>query len=258
MNESVVTESLKNDGFGLVPINFVPGPLKRLLGYSSFAIEADRLVLYSPGQRREVFYSEIVDIHVAGRKIIVSDGSEVFKICPATDFNKVVSLIDHLRSESNAFATMIAATTTLEAGFRMFLQCLDFRALPYVRAVNLLLKIASDNCFTDIHFEPLDHKSVRITFRAAGEVKRALTFSQTHHGRLMARFKYLAGCLSHITDNAQEGAFRHTNFDVRLSTFPTDNGERASIRIITALRYPDTASLGWDAKTASLWINQIN
>jgi len=140
---------------------------------------------------------------------------------------------------------------------QLFENCLNFRGLPYVWAVDILLTTAALNHFSDIHLEPLDSSSARLTFRAAGQIRQALDIDLYHQQRLLARLKYLAGCHSHIADSAQEGAFKQDNYDVRLSTFPTDNGERAALRIISAVSFPDIASLGWQSELAKEWMSNL-
>ena len=77
------------------------------------------------------------------------------------------------------------------------------------------------------------------------------------HDRVTARLKHLAGCLAHIADTAQEGAFRHGGISVRVSTFPAGNGERVSLRIISPVRFKKVADLGWSKDVAGKWLENI-
>ena len=145
-----------------------------------------------------------------------------------------------------------------EEKFKFFKQSLEFKAKPYVWAAEILLLLAVSEGLSDIHFEPLKNK-VKITFRKHGKVHYPGEISLDSYRHLLARLKYMGGCLSHIEDKAQEGAFQvHTkDFDVRLSTFPTDSGERLSLRFIQALHFNSLEKLGWDQNTINEWRSSV-
>jgi len=241
------------DGFGLMPLNFRPGRLKRLLGHSEFSVDAEFVEV--PGQK--LLYSEMQDISSeAGRlKLELADGRR-FILRSGHNSGALAVLIRQLVSQAREYATFKSASNeySLESCMQLFEKVLDFRALPYVWAAEILLTTAAANHFSDIHLEPVDANRARLTFRAAGKIQQSVEIGMHHHQRLLARLKYMAGCHSHISDSAQEGAFRQADFDVRLSTFPTDHGERAALRIITALAFADVASLGWGTGKAKDWL----
>lgn len=250
----------KGDGFGLIPVSFSPGPLKRLLGHSAFVVDADRIIFGNEATLQEIFFSDVEKITASSNTIeIISVGGSTHKLICGEKAGKLACLVSKLKDEAREFQCLLDAPEpiSIESGLAMFARAFAFRALPYVRAAEVLLKTAADNFFSDVHLEPISPERVRVTFRHGGEVGQAAELTRYNHDRLLARLKYLAGCLSHVDDIAQEGAFKQNNFDVRLSTFPTDNGERASLRIITALRYPDIASLGWKKEAVDLWYSQI-
>jgi type II secretory ATPase GspE/PulE/Tfp pilus assembly ATPase PilB-like protein len=112
---------------------------------------------------------------------------------------------------------------------------------------------------SDIHFEPLEDR-VKVSLRCFGEVSSPGEIDSSQYNRLAARIKYLAGCMSHLSDIAQEGAFhdKRTGLDVRVSTFPTDMGERLSMRLIQPLRYRSLDSLGWKSDAAATWRRKIS
>lgn len=252
--------STQTDGFGLIPVSFSPGPVRRFLGHSVFVVEADRIVVASAGIQQEILFSEIESVEAQGRKVLIAcRGNRSHQLVCGSCPTRLAGLVSRLKAEADAYNGIMRTSGPLElaAGLAMFENAITFRAQPYVRAAEILLKTAADNYFSDIHLEPVNSGMVKITFRQGGKVHQASQLSRLHHERLLARLKYLAGCLSHVDDAAQEGAFKQQDFDVRLSTFPTDNGERASLRIITALRYPDIAALGWKSAEADLWLNQI-
>lgn len=250
-----------DDGFGLIPVCFVPGPVKRLFGHTTFRFEADRLCVGKGSKAVEISWHETATFDVSGssRVVITCHDGRKFELNCGTRAAQVAALAIRLRDESDEFRRLFSGQNpiAIEQGLTLFLRCLAFRALLYVRAADVLLQTAADNYFTDIHLEPVSADLVRVTFRLGGEVRQACELPRHHHDRLTARLKHLAGCLSHVEDAAQEGAFRQKNFDVRISTFPTGNGERVSLRIITALRFRKVADLGWKSEMAAIWLEQI-
>ncbi len=256
----LVTGCKIDDGFGIMPVSFAPGPLKRLLGHSSFKFEADHICIGSRNHAFNLSWADLKSVEARDGKVLLSCVSgKLIELYCGKSADQVAALADRLRNEFLELQHVFSSSTQLsiENGLALFDKCLEFRALPYVRAVDVLLKTASDNCFSDIHLEPVGANRVRVSFRLGGEVRHAADLTHYHHDRLTARLKHLAGCLSHVFDAAQEGAFHQGNFDVRVSTFPAGNGERVSLRLITALRFQKVAALGWPAKTVSTWLDQI-
>lgn len=253
------TGSHSTDEFGSLPLNFTPGPLKRLLGCSVFTVEADCLVLQYRGSQIKVRFTELSEITGDGRRILLQrkDG-EIITLWLAKDSVALVALLKKLHHEAFLWQTFLAGLPVLDQCFAFFCDCLQWRGLPYVMAADALLATATCYQFSDIHLEPLQGQHYRISYRIAAEVRQAAEIDKQQAKRLLSRLKYLAGCLSHVDDSAQEGAFNHGDIAVRLSTFPADGGERASLRLITALKYPTIKSLGWDAPTAEEWLQQIN
>lgn len=249
-------QTQENDDFGLMPLVIKPGRLKKLLGHREFVIDAECLLM--PG--RKLLYSELKDIRVDGRQLNFElvDGKSL-ALRSAANNPALADLIKQLAGQAREYADYKAdpATFDIEDSMCLFAKMLGFRALPYVWAADVLLTTAAVNHFSDIHLEPLDNKLARLTFRAAGKIRQSLDIDLAHQQRLLARLKYLAGCHSHIADTAQEGAFKQDSFDVRLSTFPTDLGERAALRIISALGFPDIESLGWSRDLATNWLQAL-
>ncbi len=254
------TYSKTDDGFGILPVTYLPGPLKRLLGHTSFKFDAETVSVGGVGGRVEAQWSEITAVEAIDNCVILKRSSDAaIKIGCGSRCRQIAGLAARLRHEYNDFHSLYDQPGPLEPviGMSLFLRCLDYRALPYVRAVDALLKTAADNYYTDIHLEPVGSSIVRVTCRQNGEVKPAGEITAERHERLTARLKHLAGCLSHVCDIAQEGAFRHNGFSVRVSTFPSGAGERVSLRLITALRFPRVADLGWKPGAAAAWVNQL-
>lgn len=253
-------QTKSDDGFGLVPVCFLPGPVKRLLGHSTFRLEADALCVGTGSETVRLEWPEISDFSAKAGRLSVEccDGKVVDLYCGGRA-REIAALALRLRDEFMQFRDFLRQPRPInvQQGLKFFAGCLDWRAMPYVRAADVLLRTAADNCFSDIHLEPVGMAKVKVTYRLAGEVVNALEISQRHHERLTARLKHLAGCMSHQNDVAQEGAFRQNDHAVRFSCFPTGNGERVSLRIITAVRFPVVAALGWPETAVRQWLSQL-
>ena len=249
-----------DDGFGLVPVCFVPGPMRRMLGRTTFRLEADRVVIDTASSTCEVFLKDARDIRLSRGTVIIARNDAVeHKLNCGRRAPQIFQLLQRLKAENDEFISFMkhSGAVSPRNGFEFMLRCLEFRALPYVRAVEAVLKTAADNCLTDIHLEPVDSDRVKITFRQAGEIKSGPEMNLFQHDRVTARLKHLAGCLAHIADTAQEGAFRHGGISVRVSTFPAGNGERVSLRIISPVRFKKVADLGWSKDVAGKWLENI-
>jgi type II secretory ATPase GspE/PulE/Tfp pilus assembly ATPase PilB-like protein len=245
------------DGFGLMPLSFRPGCLKKLLGHCEFVIDAEFIQI----AEEKLSYENVQEVLGSNGQIelVMVDGRRHRLRC-AGDHAALASLIQQLAAEYNEYQDYRknADHKDIDAGMQFFARALDFRARPFVWAADILLTTAAVNHFSDIHLEPIDAESARLTFRAAGQIRQSLQISMQHQSRLLARFKFLAGCHSHIAETAQEGAFHQENFDVRLSTFPTDFGERAALRIITTLAFPDLDALGWPKALVESWRRRLS
>lgn len=260
---SDLVEKIKSDdGLGLVPVCFLPGPVGRLLGRSAFKLDSDALYIGDGPAALRLEWLEVAELQAkSGRLTVACRNGSVHELhCGGrARANAVAVLAQKLRDESLCFDSFLrqAAPVDVQRGLSLFAECLAWRGMPYARAAKALLRTAADNYFSDIHLEPVDHEKVKVTYRLTKEVYNALEISRYHHERLTARLKHLAGCMAHQNDIAQEGAFRHEDYAVRFSCFPTGNGERVSLRIITAVRFPVVSALGWSEDAVQRWLTPL-
>lgn len=259
MGNNNANTDIYTDEFGSLPLNVTPGPIKRLLGCSVFTVDTDSITIKHNGAPQSISYADLREITGDGRQIkLHAISGQVICLQLASESSSLTHLLQRLKTESGLFGNFIKEIPSLGNCFGFFSQCLDFRARPYVMAADAILAAAAFYHFSDIHLEPLNGQIYRLSYRIAQEIKQAVEIARFHAERLLARLKYLAGCLSHVYDTPQEGAFKHKDFSVRLSTFPTDAGERASLRMINAARYPDISALGWEQSAIDMWRQQIN
>ncbi|MFA4029405.1 MAG: hypothetical protein GDYSWBUE_000155 [Candidatus Fervidibacterota bacterium] len=106
---------------------------------------------------------------------------------------------------------------------------------PVIRIVNLLFKEAIRNNASDIHVEP-QRKDVRIRMRIDGVLHEFFRLPKWIHAPLIARIKILADMDIAEKRIPQDGRIQlrmaKKLFDVRVSTIPTTNGEKAVLRLL--------------------------
>lgn len=255
--EDNLIESYKHK-YGPLPVSVKPIALRRLLGFSVFTLDADYLEIHNGKEKIKLPYAQITDLSINSGKILINTADQNHIIKTTFNNREIFPLLQKLVVEDNRFRCFMAdaSADNLETDFEFFAQMLSCIAVPYVRASEVLLHIAEKWKFSDVHFEPIGYK-VKISFRQTGTIRALPGICKHHYQRLLARLKYLSGCLSHILDIPQEGACKINNVDLRLSTFPADHGERLSLRIIRALAFPDITSLGWSQEDVLHWRCQI-
>ncbi|MBC8402126.1 MAG: Flp pilus assembly complex ATPase component TadA [Candidatus Marinimicrobia bacterium] len=108
-----------------------------------------------------------------------------------------------------------------------------------IEAVNMLFNEAMKIGASDIHLEPRE-QDVRIRFRVDGVLQQYYTVPKASMSPFISRVKILAGMDIAESRKPQDGRFTHKDrdnkIDVRTSTFPTSNGEKAVMRILDESR----------------------
>ncbi len=122
-----------------------------------------------------------------------------------------------------------------------------------IEAVDALLVQASLHRASDVHLEPWD-EGVSLRFRIDGLLHEVASLPVEHHARITGRVKVLAHILTYQKDLPQDGRIdpeaSGCGKAVRVSTFPTVNGEKLVLRILNPdPNLFDIDVLGFDAET---------
>ena len=118
----------------------------------------------------------------------------------------------------------------------------DFTKMPITDVVNEIIYNAAESGTSDIHFDPID-TNMKVRFRIDGMLVDYLVVPDSVKKNLVARIKILSGM--DITESRlpQDGSIKtvikDVNLDMRVSSLPTNEGEKIVIRI---LDYSATAS----------------
>lgn len=111
----------------------------------------------------------------------------------------------------------------------------DYEKVPVVEIVNEILLDASRRGASDIHFDPLV-LFMRVRIRVDGVLMDYTEVPNTIKKNLITRVKILAGM--NITESRlpQDGAIKTTlsdvNLDLRVSSLPTNEGEKIVVRLL--------------------------
>ncbi len=106
---------------------------------------------------------------------------------------------------------------------------------PVTKIVSTMLRYAIEGHSSDIHIEPSPLKT-RVRFRMDGELHTSLELPTKIHEAVVARIKILAKLRLDEKRKPQDGRFSATvdkrRIDFRVSTFPTEYGEKVVMRIL--------------------------
>ncbi len=106
---------------------------------------------------------------------------------------------------------------------------------PVTKIVSTILRYAIEGHASDIHIEPTTKKT-RVRFRMDGDLHTSLELPSKIHTAVVARIKILAKLRLDEKRKPQDGRFSATvdkrRIDFRVSTFPTEHGEKVVMRIL--------------------------
>ena len=106
---------------------------------------------------------------------------------------------------------------------------------PVTKIVATVLRYAVEGGASDIHIEPTPEKT-RVRFRMDGELHTSLELPGKVHPAVVARIKILSQMRLDEKRKPQDGRFSATvegkRIDFRVSTFPTQYGEKVVMRIL--------------------------
>lgn len=106
---------------------------------------------------------------------------------------------------------------------------------PITKVVAVLLRHAVEGGASDIHIEPTKDK-LRVRFRLLGILYSSILLPIRVHPAVVARIKILSNLRIDEARIPQDGRFstkvEDRNIDFRVSTFPTNLGEKVAIRVL--------------------------
>ena len=111
----------------------------------------------------------------------------------------------------------------------------DYEKLPVVEVVNEILYDASKRGASDIHFDP-EEEEMKVRIRIDGELMDYTTIPNSIKKNLITRIKIISGMNITEVRLPQDGAIKQVikdeSMDLRVSSLPTNEGEKIVIRIL--------------------------
>ncbi len=142
------------------------------------------------------------------------------------------------------------------------LKVYDYERMPVVEVVNDILIDASKRGASDIHFDPQE-KAMKVRIRVDGTLIDYTEVPNTIKKNLITRIKIISGM--NITESRlpQDGAIKNTiqgiGLDLRVSSLPTNAGEKVVIRILDyTMSFAGLESLGLSDSNLKKVIKMIN
>ncbi len=136
---------------------------------------------------------------------------------------------------------------------RRILRDLDGGEASVVRAFETIVRGALEVQASDIHFSPTP-ETLRITYRVMGVLHEAAALDLRWAQPFSTRIKVLSGLETHVRQRPQDGRLTMhldgVTVEARVSSLPTEVGERMVLRIVRGTReVPELASLGLSEQT---------
>lgn len=111
----------------------------------------------------------------------------------------------------------------------------NLETAPIIKIVSVIIKNAVEGGASDIHIEGTD-ESVRVRFRVDGVLHTSLILPKDVYSAVVARIKILSNLKIDEQRKPQDGRFsileKDQKVDFRVSTFPTQYGEKVVLRIL--------------------------
>jgi type IV pilus assembly protein PilB len=219
---------------GLLPVEFCR---KRLVAPLSLESNSLRLAMVNP-----LDYSTIQDVMFrTGKEVVAVVASE----------SAVLALLDHFQSDAidsqktyqmltglNPEGEIVSAQENEEAIDAAKL-AKDTKLAPVVRLVNLILSGAAKGGASDIHIEPKE-KYLQVRQRVDGLLQDVFKVPKHLQDATISRLKIISGMDISDRRRSQDGRsqlrFEGKRIDLRVSTLPTQFGEKVVIRLLDQRR----------------------
>ncbi len=123
-----------------------------------------------------------------------------------------------------------------------------------VELINKLIEEAIENSVSDIHFESFEN-NYRVRFRIDGHLREVMNLPIQRSAQISSRVKIMAGLDISEKRKPQDGKIKYklksNDVDIRVSTLPTNFGEKTVLRIL------DKSHLELDIEKLGLFDDQL-
>lgn len=155
------------------------------------------------------------------------------------DFNRVIGEYVDLKDDVGAALSEFEGAAAAEKGKEEEETVEEGATIkpdaPVTKIVATILRYAVEGGASDIHIEPTPEKT-KVRFRMDGELHTSLELPAKVHAAVVARIKILSQLRLDEKRKPQDGRFsanvENRRIDFRVSTFPTQHGEKVVMRIL--------------------------
>ncbi|RDI92175.1 general secretion pathway protein E [Thermosipho africanus Ob7] len=167
-------------------------------------------------------------------KFLLSKDIEVFLVSPSIFDELLMDMNAEKKVDFDVSEELYSEEVNEEEEVRV--EELESEETPIVRLVNNILNHAIELEASDIHIEPMKGKNVIVRYRIDGVLKKVTEYPKSSHGSVVARIKIMSNL--DITEKRipQDGKFylimNNEQYDFRVSTMPSVNGEKVVLRIL--------------------------
>ena len=229
INQNFNQSEKKADNFGALPWKNQPDFWARLFGESTFTIDYENIIIHKSKSEIKISFDQIESLEQQKRYInIKTTDGKYFKIKAGVNADEVANLVFRLANEYNEFMNFMKEEKMLpQIGFAYFIKAFVYRGNPYLRAVEILLKTALDNDFTEVKFEPNKENSVVVSYRFNNKLRMITEISYEKYQNFLEKALVLAG-VEVSEKNVIESVFDFNNQEVGLQISSTDYGAKTS------------------------------
>ena len=168
--------------------------------------------------------------------LLRSDLEPTTMVISESDFNKIISQYKGMRVEVKSALEEIEKSLEerpRETGTGE--RVTSLKETPVTKIVAVILKHAIEGGASDIHIEPM-RNNTKVRYRVDGVLYPSLLLPSTIHSAMVARVKILAELRLDESRVPQDGRFstqmNRRPIDFRVSTFPTNEGEKVVMRVL--------------------------
>jgi len=246
----VEPEQVDRDAFGKLELSYIKSNL-----VMPIAVRGETLVV-ATSRPADLFIIE--DIKRQTRmdvEVVVCLDEDINKVCDAFDDKKIEYDLDDIISDMTDIEVVQDRQEEAEDLEKMAGQS------PVIKFVNYVISNAIREGASDIHIEPKE-KFMKTRYRIDGVLFETMQSPLKMHPAIVSRIKIMANLDISERRLPQDGKIRVTaggrTIDLRVSTLPTNHGEKVVIRVLDSKSIlKDLKQLGMEPEVMSVFSKQI-
>ena len=218
----------------------------------------------------KVAMSDPLNVYAIDELRVITNMKIDIEVATPSDINKAITGYYKMRSSLNDAIVDIrkqevelgSGVVTISPTMAQDVTNISTDDAPVIRLVNTILEQAVKENASDVHIEPSE-ENTRVRMRIDGTLFTSLDIPKNLHPPLIARIKILSGMDIAEKRRSQDGRIlivaSGNKIDLRVSTLPSINGEKAVLRLLPQdNEYIGLDRLGFDMYQQKLLKETIN